>query len=87
LEHIPLLNHFSTIFLGEKDGREEQNAGGQQSLRSKGTFWVKHDEQRHPQAANLNRQGIGGYVRSEKRDENAGNDFLRQVIQELSGSR
>jgi hypothetical protein len=32
------LNHFSTIFLGENDGRQEQNASGQQSLRRKVTF-------------------------------------------------
>jgi hypothetical protein len=66
--------------LGEKDGRQEQNAGGQQSLRMKGTFWVTYDEQRHHQATNLNRQGIGGCAQSEKRNENAGNGFFGHVI-------
>jgi hypothetical protein len=75
------------ILLGENDGHQAQNAIGQQSLRGKGTFWLKHDEQRHPQATNLNMQEIGSCGRSGKWNENPVNDFSKQVIQKHSGSQ
>jgi hypothetical protein len=67
------------IFLGEKDGRQEQNASGQKSLRRNRTFWLKHDEH-HPQATNSNAQGICSYMRLEKQNVNVGNVFFRQVV-------
>jgi hypothetical protein len=52
------------IYLGQKDGRLEQNAGGQKSLRRNAIFWPKHDEQHHPQASDQFKQARNRWLRA-----------------------